>query len=77
VPDLFLGNLSEAFGRNTTTEYLRLGISLSKIDGVKVVLLVQTCFDEGFDGADRGRYQAIKFLDKVLVNGRVKFFSGL
>lgn len=77
MPDLFLGNLSEAFSRNTTTEYLRLGISLSKTDGVKVVLLVQTGFDEGFDGADRSRYQAIEFLDKMLVNGRVKFFSGL
>lgn len=55
MPDFSLGNLSEALGRNTTTESVRLGIALSEIDGVKVVLLIQTGFNEGFDDAKRGR----------------------
>jgi hypothetical protein len=75
--DFFPGNLSEALSRNTTTKSLCLGITLSEIDSVKVVLLVQTCFDEGFDSTNRGRGQAIEFLDKMFVNGRVEFFRRL
>ena len=74
MPDFFLRNFPEALSRYSTAESLCLDITFSEIDGVKVVLLVQASFDEGFDGEDRGRDQAIEFLDKMLVNCRVEFF---
>ena len=55
MPDFSLSNLSEAPSRNTATESLRLSITFSEIDSVKVILIIQTGFDEGFDSAKRTR----------------------
>jgi hypothetical protein len=55
MPDFFLGNFAEALSRYSRTKSFRLSITLSKIHSVEVVLIVQTGFDEGFNGENRGR----------------------
>jgi hypothetical protein len=56
MPDFSIGNFSEALRRYSTAKSVRLSITLSQIHGVKVVLIVQTSFDKGFDSEDRGRH---------------------
>lgn len=62
MPSLLPRNLAKSLPRNTTEEKIDLLRAFSQTNGIWVVLVVQSCFDERF-GSEEGGW--IEWFDKV------------